>query len=179
MLNIVIVEYNPAWSTLYEQEKALILEAIGPWLVDIQHIGSTSVPGLAAKPIIDIMPGIRYLYEASNCIAPLEKIGYKYVPEFEDVMPYRRYFRKDIDGQRTHHIHMVETSHEFWERHLLFRDYLRKHPAIAQQYAELKKDLAARYLKEGFDYTEAKTEFIKTIEKRAKQESEARIKESE
>lgn len=164
---ITIADYDPRWPALYEEEKARILAAIGEWLVDIQHVGSTAVPGLAAKPIIDIMPGIRSLTDAQHCIAALEALGYEYVPEYEAELPERRYFRKRATPY-SHHIHMVEATSDFWQRHLLFRDYLRAHPDAAAEYGELKRRLAARIGDDRVGYTEAKTEFIRSIEERAR-----------
>ena len=141
-----IVNYDPQWPVLYEEEKGRILGVIGRRIVAIEHIGSTAVRGLAAKPIIDIMVAVRHLIDAGECIEPLQSIGYEYVPEFEVEIPERRFFRKGPPEARTHHIHMIELTSEFWGRHLLFRDYLRTHPEAAQQYYQLKKELAANIL---------------------------------
>jgi GrpB-like predicted nucleotidyltransferase (UPF0157 family) len=168
--SVVIVEYDPRWPTLYVEEKRRILAAIGSHILTIEHIGSTAVPGLGAKPIIDIMVGLRHLADAPPCIPRLQAIGYEYVPEHEQQLPERRYFHKGKEGNRTHHLHMVETASEFWHRHLLFRDYLRAHPDTAQQYYELKKGLADQFRSDREAYTEGKTAFIKTIEARARRE---------
>jgi len=168
---IRIADYDALWPVLYEEEKGRVLAAIGPWVADIQHVGSTAVPGLGAKPIIDIMVGLRSLDDARHCIAPLEAIGYQYIPEYEDELPERRYFRRpggDIyRGRGTHHLHMVETTSEFWRRLLLFRDYLRGHPEVAREYESLKQELAARYGADREGYTEAKTAFIRALEEKA------------
>lgn len=160
---VEIVEYDPQWPVLYEEEKGRILGVIGHKIVAIEHIGSTAVRGLAAKPIIDIMVAVRRLADAGECIEPLQSIGYEYVPEFEAEMPERRFFRKGPPEARTHHIHMIELTSDFWERHLLFRDFLRAHPEAAQQYYQLKKELAARYGSDREAYAEAKTLFIESI----------------
>ena len=164
---VIIVEYNPQWPALYEEEKAQILSLIGHKVVAIEHIGSTAVPGLGAKPIIDIMVAIHRLANAEECILPLQSAGYEYVPEYEDTLPERRYFRKGPSGARTHHVHMVELTSDFWWRHLLFRDFLRTHPEVAWQYYQLKKELAAKYSSDHLGYTEAKTTFIESIITRA------------
>jgi GrpB-like predicted nucleotidyltransferase (UPF0157 family) len=152
----------------------------------VEHIGSTSVPGLAAKPIIDVMVAIRSLADAPACVAPLAAIGYEYVPEHEAVMPERRYFRRGRGGAGTHHLHMVERSSAFWEEHLLFRDYLRAHSEAAAEYERLKRELAAAHGSDRGAYTAAKTDFIKSSVERAreektmkKEESESRIRKSE
>ena len=169
--SIVIADYDPRWPAMFEEERARILEAVGEWIVDIQHVGSTSVPGLAAKPIVDIMPGIRSLADTPQIIEPLARIAYEYVAEYEDQLPERRYFRKppgpERQWRRDFHLHMVETTSPFWRRHLAFRDYLRSHPEACDEYAALKRRLAAVYTADREGYTEAKTEFITRIEKLA------------
>lgn len=165
---VVIVEYDPRWPMMYEEEKARILDAIGHRLVALEHMGSTSVPGLAAKPIIDMMAAIDSLANVQECVTSLRGLGYEYVPEFEDTIPERRYFRKGPQGARTHHLHMVELKSEFWERQLLFRDYLRAHSDEARRYAELKKALAARYRNDRAGYQDAKTPYITSVEEKAR-----------
>ncbi len=91
---VVIVDYDPRWPAMFREEQEAILRAIGPHVVAVEHVGSTAVPGLGAKPIIDILVGIGSLNEASACIRPLEALGYRYVPEFEAEFPERRYFDK-------------------------------------------------------------------------------------
>jgi len=160
---IEILNYNPVWPARFAKEKASLLEAIGHWVMVIEHIGSTAVPGLGAKPIIDIMVGVHRLADARYCIAPLAAIGYEYVPQFEDEMPERRYFRKGSQT-RHFHLHMVERGSEFWQRHLAFRDYLCAHPEVVREYEALKRRLASRYGTDREGYTEAKTKFIRLIE---------------
>ena len=139
-----MTEYDSKWPSQYEEEKSRITAVIGRNVVAIEHIGSRAVPGLGAKPIIDIMEGVRQLADAELCIELVHNIGYEYVPEYEASIPERRYFREGPPGERTHHIHMVELYSDFWERHLLFRDFVCAHPEVAQQYYELKKELAKR-----------------------------------
>jgi GrpB-like predicted nucleotidyltransferase (UPF0157 family) len=162
---IIIVDYDPCWPAMFEKERARLQSSIGDWMNAIEHIGSTSVPGLAAKPVIDILVGVRALGDAdTHCIAPIVNLGYEYVPEFENVMPYRRFFRRSAtDGLRSHQIHLVEKDTDFWHRHLLFRDYLRTHPARAQEYAALKRHLAPQFTDVN-DYADAKTDFIRATE---------------
>ena len=182
---IVIADYDPAWPLRFEAERELIFQTCGraPF-VAIEHIGSTSVPGLAAKPIIDMMPGLRTLDDAPPLIPLLENIGYEYVPEFErpnaidEGMPFRRYFRKDVYGERAFHVHMGATDHEFLRRHLLFRDWLRRHPEDAADYAVLKRRIAAEFNAAltptsniNIGYTDRKTEFVEGILARAEAEA--------
>jgi len=168
---VEIVNYDPQWPMLYKKEKTLIQKAIGHTIVGIEHIGSTAVPGLGAKPIIDILMAVNHLSDAEQCIEPLQSIGYEYVPEYEASIPERRYFHKGHPPKEQHyHLHMVELTSDFWKKHLLFRDHLRTHPKIAQKYHELKKRLALKYGSDREGYTEAKTSFIKTIVTKATHE---------
>lgn len=167
-MKVTIVEYSPAWPELFEREKRLLGSVVGQDVGVIEHVGSTSVVGLAAKPIIDIMVGL-YDFSLADALVPgVVGLGYKYVPEYEDVMPFRRYFKRGTGGGATHHVHMVAKGGEFWERHLLFRDYLRAHPEVAAEYAALKKGLAAREWNDRSEYTDAKTAFIKDVEEKAR-----------
>jgi GrpB-like predicted nucleotidyltransferase (UPF0157 family) len=170
-LPIVIVDYDTRWPQLFEEERERILGAIGDWLLGIEHIGSTAVPGLAAKPIVDIMPGLRSLDDAPLLVPVMEAIGYQYIPEYEDQLPERRYFVKPPGRgyhiERLFHVHAVETSSPFWRRHTAFRDYLRAHPEACEEYAALKRLLAAKHGADRVGYTDAKTEFIQGIEARA------------
>ena len=166
-----IVDYNSQWSILFEKEKCLVLSVIGQYVVGIEHIGSTAVAGLGAKPIIDIMIAVYSLSEADKCIEALERVGYKYVSEHEVSMPERRYFNKGKPPKEQHyHIHMVDVTSDFWKRHLLFRDYLRKHPEIAHEYFKMKKRLAAEYGSDREGYTGAKTSFIEKVVAKAQTE---------
>jgi len=154
-------------------ERELLLEALGQVEACIEHIGSTAVPGLAAREIIDIMIGLRDFAEADDLVPKIVTLGYTYVPEYEDVMPYRRFFRKIQSGRDTNHIHMVEMGKPFWQRHLSFRDYLRHNPEVVAKYALLKKELAQHDWKDSNDYVEAKTRFIKKVEQEARQQKRA------
>lgn len=167
-----IADYDPAWPHAFEAESARLLAEIGPYVVAVEHVGSTAVPGLAAKPIVDLLAGIRSLAEAPRCIERLAHLGYAYVPEYEAIFPYRRYFRRrPAEGQRFN-LHMVEPTTWFWERMLLFRDWLRTHPDDARGYEALKRRLANE-VTSAADYREAKTPFIREIEKRAALERRA------
>lgn len=174
---IVIAEYDRAWTERYERERELIVSVCGEDVfAGFEHVGSTAVPGLAAKPIIDIMPGLRRLADAAALVEPLSTIGYRVALPHEDDIPERRYFRKDEHGVRAVHMHMVAVGSEFWVRHLLFRDYLRAFPAVADEYETLKRRLADEYnatatpdsnINDG--YTVYKSEFVAAVEERARQ----------
>jgi GrpB-like predicted nucleotidyltransferase (UPF0157 family) len=163
---IIIVDYDPQWPILYEEERTKILAVIGDKVVAIEHIGSTAIPDLGAKPIIDIMVGVRNLAKADECIEPLQGIGYEYVPEYEVSIPERRFFRKSSPAHI--HLHMVEWTSDFWERHILFRDFLRTHPETARQYHQLKTELAAKFGSDRDAYTAAKTSFIESVVTKAR-----------
>ena len=163
---IEIVDYDPDWPAQFEAEKERLLSQIGRWSPAIEHVGSTAVPGLAAKPVIDIMAGVRSLADADRCIEGMRRLGYEYVPEFEDALPGRRYFRKGHPEQKWH-VHIVEIRGVFWKRHIAFRDYLRAHSEAANEYAALKRRLAAQYPRDSLAYTDAKSDFILGIEKKA------------
>jgi GrpB-like predicted nucleotidyltransferase (UPF0157 family)/predicted RNA-binding protein associated with RNAse of E/G family len=167
--SVRIVNYDPRWPMLYAREKDRILRAVADKVAAIEHVGSTAVPGLAAKPIIDIMVAVRKLSDVNECIGPLRSIGYEYVPEYEKELPQRRYFRRGPEGIRNRHFHMhvVEHDGDFWKQHLLFRDYLRSHPDAAKQYCGLKRELAAKHASDREAYTEAKTSFIESVLERA------------
>ena len=125
---ILVVDYDVDWPLQYEQEKSHILDALSNTIADIQHIGSTSVPGLAAKPVIDILLGVEQMPPQTSQIAGLETLGYLYCGELG--IPGRHYFRRGMP--RTHQIHLVKWNSELWETHVLFRDCLRTHPNAAQ-----------------------------------------------
>jgi GrpB-like predicted nucleotidyltransferase (UPF0157 family) len=148
---------------MYEEERARISNAIGEYLIDIQHIGSTSIPDLGAKPILDIMPVIRDTSLVAQCVEPLAALDYAYFGE--NGIPGRHYFRKPADITSPHkvHLHILEKGHDQWAMMLLFRDYLRMHPESAQQYDTLKRELAARYGSDRVGYTDAKESFVKSI----------------
>jgi GrpB-like predicted nucleotidyltransferase (UPF0157 family) len=151
--------YQPAWQRLFEEEKARLQQAVGPYVLDIQHVGSTSIPGLVAKPILDIAIAVRNFEEATVCIEPIERLGYVYRGELG--IPRRHYFRK---GQpRTHHLHVNEIESADYENQILFRDYLIRHPDLAQAYGALKLDLARRFPTDRDAYLAGKAPFIEHV----------------
>lgn len=160
---IVVADYDANWPRLFELERHRILTVVGDVVVAIEHVGSTAVPGLAAKPIIDILAGVPRLADADDCIEPLTLLGYEYVPEFESAIPDRRFFRRGSGETATHHVHVVEFDGNFWNQHVGFRDHLRTHPDDAARYAVLKKNLAARLGHDREAYTDAKASFIQDI----------------
>jgi GrpB-like predicted nucleotidyltransferase (UPF0157 family) len=159
--SVTIVAYDPDWPRRFEEERATLAVVFAQSDVTIEHMGSTAVPGLGAKPVIDIMVGVSRLAEAEGRIAALEAAGYEYVRKYETQLPERRYFRKPRLGPRAYHLHCVIKGGDLWIRHLAFRDYLRAHPETAAAYYELKRELAMRCSKE--DYSDGKSAFIKGI----------------
>jgi len=160
---VVIVDYDPDWPILYEKEKQQILGAIREGILGIEHIGSTAVPGLGAKPIIDIMAGVRDKANADECLLPLQRIGYTDVtPEPEN--PEWFYCLGKASHSTGFHLHLMKYQSSTWNRHLVFRDYLRSHPDVAEKYFRLKKGLSKKYGTDRVGYTNAKTAFIKNIE---------------
>ena len=162
---IIIVPYDSNWPLLFEREKIPLEHALVEWNITVEHIGSTAVPGLSAKPIIDILVGVNSLANVNvHFIEKLETIGYEYVPEYEQEIPERRYFRKKSpDGKRIANLHVAIKNSPFWDRHINFRDYLRNNPQAAQEYEYLKRTLAAEHT-DTQEYARAKTDFIKSIE---------------
>ncbi|MFH2092293.1 MAG: GrpB family protein [Pseudomonadota bacterium] len=165
---IEITDYDPSWPGLFEQEKEHLQACLPSDLTGrIEHFGSTAVPGLAAKPIIDMLVEVTDLTETRRRIAPiLEAQGYDYFwrPLFGDDTPpfYAWFIKRDSAGNRTHHIHMVENDFEHWDR-LLFRDYLRDHPDMAKEYGRLKIKLSKAHPHDRVAYTQAKTDFITRV----------------
>jgi GrpB-like predicted nucleotidyltransferase (UPF0157 family) len=170
---IVVVSYDPAWPLQYEAEKSRILAVIAPYVVCMEHMGSTAVPGLAAKPVIDILIGVRSLSDAPHFLPPLVSLGYDYIQKHEAVFPERRYLHRQENGQHTHHLHMVEPDSNFFKVQIAFRDYMRLHPEARDEYASLKLDLAQKFRHDREAYTDAKSAFINAILELAEKESEA------
>ncbi len=163
---VVIEEYNADWPRMYEQEKIDLIKVFNDKNVVIEHFGSTSIKGLEAKPILDIMVAVRDLEEVDEFIRPLEKLGYEYVEHKE--FPNRRFFRKGARRAGTHHLHVYKYNSGEWNNKILFRDYLRTHPTELSQYARLKKVLAEKYKYDRPAYTKAKEPFIQEVIKKAK-----------
>lgn len=166
--DVAIVPYDPRWPGLFAREKVHLQQCLPADLIGrIEHFGSTAVPGLAAKPIIDMLVEVRSLEETKQRIVPvLESQGYDYFwrPTWGDDVPpfYAWFIKRDPAGRRTHHIHMVEPHFDHWQR-LLFRDYLIEHPQTAREYQDLKLHLAHKYPHDRIAYTRAKSDFIVRI----------------
>ena len=157
--------YRDEWPVLFESEKTIISSAIGDQTVDIQHVGSTAIVGMPAKPILDIAIAVEDFEKARVCIAPLAALGYTF--KGENGIPRRHYFTKGEPC--THHIHMVEETSDEWAKLMLFRDYLRSDRRVAAEYARLKSALSDRLDGDRKSYQAAKTEFIKETLQKARE----------
>jgi GrpB-like predicted nucleotidyltransferase (UPF0157 family) len=154
---IRVVEYDDAWPARFEAERGFLAEALAPWLDGgIHHIGSTAVPGLAAKPTVDVMAGVRDLEQARAAIDVLARLDYRYAP-YRDWM---HWFCKPSPARREFHLHLVEPAHPQFAARLAFRDRLRADPELAAAYAELKLRLAAEHRGDREAYTDAKAAFV-------------------
>jgi GrpB-like predicted nucleotidyltransferase (UPF0157 family) len=153
--------YNPDWPHKFEEEKKLIEQTLGSWIVGgIEHVGSTSILGFTAKPTIDIMIGVRDLQEARACVPIMQSIGYLYSDYRNDVM---HWFCKPSFAHREFHAYLMEFGSLSWKIRTGFRNYLRSHSEIAQEYLTLKKDLASKFQNDREAYTNGKAEFIERI----------------
>ncbi|MEX2229932.1 MAG: GrpB family protein [Dehalococcoidia bacterium] len=170
---IIVVDCVPAWPEWFAHAAEAIRGACGTRLVGLEHIGSTSVPGLAAKPIIDVMPLLARFADGFACVEPLEALGYISRGEFG--IPGRHYFVRNEGRERPpEHVHMYEQGADEAVRHLLLRDYLRAHPDRAEAYGTLKRALAVRFRDDRVAYTEAKSDFILETVALARREAETR-----
>jgi GrpB-like predicted nucleotidyltransferase (UPF0157 family) len=158
---VLLVPYDPDWPRRFDDERRVLAAVFAGAEAVIEHVGSTAVPGLGSKPVIDVMVGVPGLAAVEERIRALEAAGYEYVQEYEKQLSERRYFRKPQVGTRLFHVHCVFTGSAFWIQHLAFRDYLRAHPEVAAACSTLKEDLATRVSTAA--YTEAKSPFIEQV----------------
>ena len=160
--NITVVPYQSGWIELFEREADLLRSALGDKALYIEHTGSTSIPGLDSKPIIDITVAVVSLTQAKKLIPVVEGLGYEYKPH--DTIPERIYFAKESAPEyRTHHLNLTQLESGFWKTQITVRDYLRAHDQIAAEYVDLKKRLAETYAQTGQLDREGKTEFVTRV----------------
>ena len=150
---VLVVPYDDAWPRLFEAEAERLRAAFGTNLRVLEHVGSTSVPGLAAKPIVDIAASVESFDDLD--VGALEALGYRYVPKFEEELPNRRYFTRG-----DHHLHVYEQEHEEFMDYVRFRDYLRTHPEDAEAYGKLKLRLGNELSDDRVAYQQAKAPFV-------------------
>lgn len=158
-------DYSLDWPLAFEQAAAQLRSLLGNDLITIHHIGSTSVPGLAAKPIIDLLPMAQSVLSIEEKTPQLEAAGYRAWGEYG--LPGRRFFTRDRDGYRTHNIHIYGQGDPDIERHLAFRDYLRAHPAVRDEYAAVKRAAYAQHPADIDSYSDSKHDWIQTVEVQA------------
>ena len=165
---VAVVEYDPRWPARFNDERVRLAGAFGDDAVLIEHIGSTAVPGLAAKPIIDILVAARRFPLRAALITAMEALGYEHLGEYG--IPGRAYFRRWSPRPRTHHVHVYAAGSDRITAHLLFRDYLRAHPTEAARYGNLKRELARRQL-DAVAFQSGKSAFIVDLLARARREA--------
>jgi len=166
---VVIAAYDFSWPEIFVGEAQAIRQALGDVLAGVEHVGSTAIPGLAAKPVIDIVVSVTSLAAGTAAVPALEALGYDC--RGENGIPGRLFFRKGmIEFRRTHHLHLVEAGHEQWKSMLAFRDYLRSHPGDAQRYEALKRALAEQFRDNRAAYSKGKTRFVQAILEKARQQ---------
>lgn len=187
-MKIVIETYNPKWIDDFAAQHAILSKTLAGFDAVIEHIGSTSVPGLGAKPIIDILIGLRSDTDLGKVAAPMMEQGYTYFRKYEPAMPYRRFFvqLEPLPGRTTPamidigeefitgqefiakvNIHIVVKDTPHWDRHIAFRDYLRAHPDVSAAYDTLKREISLREFKDTLEYNDAKDAFVKRVEQEA------------
>ncbi len=159
---IGIVEHRPQWAAEAQAELARVAAALGPLVVRLEHIGSTSVPGLAAKPILDLQVSVQDTADPAGFIEPLERLGYLYAPS-----PGFEFFALPPERPRTHHLHVCQAGSDHEHRHLAVRDFLRAHPDEAAAYEAVKRDVAARHPEDRLAYMAGKHDHVVALERRA------------
>jgi GrpB-like predicted nucleotidyltransferase (UPF0157 family) len=159
---VLVVDYDPRWAELFQRERERLSEVLGAFAVAIEHVGSTAVPGLAAKPVLDILVGVERLPLPENALKALGALGYQY--RGDGGIPGKQYFR---NNPRTRHLHVVEFGSDDWLRTLTFRDYLRGHREAVRQYGALKRELARDHRHDRKRYSAGKASFIQTVLRRA------------
>jgi GrpB-like predicted nucleotidyltransferase (UPF0157 family) len=162
---VKLVDHDPKWAEYFGQEKRLLSEVLGDKVLDIHHIGSTSIPGILAKPIIDVLAAVKALPDVESFTQDLHRIGYE--DRGTGDVSERRYFVKGSTARRTHHLNFCEINSFFWGSHLAFRDYLNQHPDVARQHSELKQELARKFPNDRLAYTAGKQEFVRSVLDRA------------
>jgi len=161
---VEIKEYDPQWKQEYEKEKEKLVGIFSDIVVDIHHIGSTAIPKIKAKPIIDIMVVVEDINKVDEYNEDMIELGY--TPKGEFGIENRRFFPKG-ENERSHHVHVFPKGDPEVKKHLNFRDYLRAHPKEARQYSQLKEVLAAKYYYNIDKYIEGKNDFIQEIDRKA------------
>ena len=163
MSELVLSEYQDTWPRQFEQVAVQLRATIPTHVASLEHIGSNSVRGLCAKPVLDLLLGVSSLAEVEAAIPALASVGFVYRPEHEAAIPDRRYFVRPLGQTLRVHLHAVLLGGLLWQQHLQFRDALRQEPLLREQYATLKRTLAATHAGDKAAYTEAKAPFIRQV----------------
>ncbi len=174
---VEVVPPDPNWPDMYRAEAHAIASLLGQELMAIHHIGSTAIPGIKAKPAIDIMVEVRVIKKMDDYDDAMIELGYQPMGEYG--IPGRRFFRKPDEFTRTHHVHTYGVGHPEIPRHLNFRDYLTAHPGEARAYSRLKEDLARGFPEDTESYTEGKSEFIREVDAKARAWAESTRRDQE
>jgi GrpB-like predicted nucleotidyltransferase (UPF0157 family) len=164
---VFVTAFQHSWREKFEFEAAQLREIFGGELIEIHHIGSTSIPGMDAKPIIDILMEVQDIQKIDTFNEKMQCAGY--IPKGEYGIPGRRFFIKGDEPHHTHHIHVFQKGHADIARHIDFRDYLIAHPEEASKYARLKHELAGRHHLDIESYQAGKKQFIKRVDQKAKE----------
>jgi GrpB-like predicted nucleotidyltransferase (UPF0157 family) len=168
--SVRLANAHDQWALLFQEEKRVLLDTLSGGIIAVEHVGSTAIPGVPAKPIIDILMVVASIDNSyiQSFVSPLQQLGYSHMHSHPD----RQFFAKGPEVKRTHHLNLVERDAEgHWQDPVRFRDYLRARPLLAEEYAALKTKLAARFADDRSSYTKAKEEFIRMILDRAGSES--------
>lgn len=165
---VKIVPYHKEWMKLFEKERGRLEKALRTKVVDIQHVGSTSIPNMPAKPIIDINVGIKMMKNSGKFIKLFKSLGYEYNPKFGSERAHM-VFSKGSQVSTTHFLHLMRYNGVIWKKHLSFRNYLREHESDAKKYEQLKKSLQKKFINDRsrHNYIINKAEFIKSIVRKA------------
>ncbi|HEY1954826.1 MAG TPA: GrpB family protein [Polyangiaceae bacterium] len=162
--SVVIVPSDPSWAIAFEHARSDLLVALGGRVTEIEHIGSTAVPGLAAKPVIDLLCGVASLDEVAAFVPILAARGWEYPLDLNREIVSRHFFlRRNDQGVRTHHAHFVVRGGPLWAEYILFRDRLRASAELRKRYETLKRDLADKFHDQRERYTASKTDFVKEV----------------
>lgn len=161
-LNVELSEYNPAWKQAFLEEEQALAEVLGKNVVGIEHIGSTAIPGISAKPILDLMVAVDSIKDYQKFHQVLEKIGYTFRRDFRDKQQHILYV-KGPESNRTHYLKLTTKDSKFWNECLLFRNYLISNPDMAREYHQLKLKLQKEHNADRSAYTKGKSEFIAKV----------------
>lgn len=162
---VEVVSYNSNWKEMYKEESEKIKNILNDIIINIHHIGSTAIPGIKAKPVIDILVEVKDIEAVDKYDNKMKELGYEAMGEYG--IPKRRFFRKE-GNKRTHHVHIFQVGNEEIERHINFKEYLIAHPDKGREYSKLKEKLANKYTYDVENYINGKSDFIEEIDRKAK-----------